>query len=131
MTERPGRPHEPDDPADLTVDAVDPVDPRFRLANERTLLAWLRTTLGLLAGSVAVASPVSDLSETTRVGLGILLVCSAAVTMAIGWQRYRAVDDALTTGGPLPESGSVRWVGLAVAITIVAVAISILAETLI
>ncbi len=29
-------------------------DPRFTLANERTFLAWIRTSLALLAGGVAV-----------------------------------------------------------------------------
>jgi putative membrane protein len=29
-------------------------DPRFTLANERTFLAWIRTSLALLAGGIAV-----------------------------------------------------------------------------
>ncbi|WP_143342795.1 YidH family protein, partial [Crossiella equi] len=29
-------------------------DPRFTLANERTFLAWIRTSLGLMAAGVAV-----------------------------------------------------------------------------
>ncbi|MBU1607433.1 MAG: DUF202 domain-containing protein, partial [Alphaproteobacteria bacterium] len=29
-------------------------DPRFTLANERTFLAWIRTSLAVLAGGVAV-----------------------------------------------------------------------------
>jgi putative membrane protein len=107
-----------------------PVDPRFRLANERTLLAWLRTTLGLMAGAVAVASPVSRLPQTTRAVLGLLLVSSAAVTALVGWLRYRSVEAALFTGSPMPDSRSVRWVGGAVAVTLVAVAVAIVVETL-
>ncbi|MBI0382449.1 DUF202 domain-containing protein [Streptomyces albiflaviniger] len=51
-------------------------DYRFSLANERTLLAWVRTGLALLAGSVAVA----QLSPTTsRGGFGTLLGLLLAV----------------------------------------------------
>jgi putative membrane protein len=108
----------------------DRVDPRYQLANERTLLAWLRTTLGLLAGAVASASPVTRLSDGVRFGLGLLLVAAAAVTASIGWHRYRAVDLAMSAGTELPDSRSVRWVGVAVGATIVAVAIAVIAETL-
>lgn len=34
----------------------DEAGPRFSMANERTLLAWVRTSLGVLAGSVALLS---------------------------------------------------------------------------
>jgi putative membrane protein len=111
--------------------ATTAVDPRFQLANERTLLAWLRTTLGLLAGAVASASPVTELSKTTRAALGLLLVTAAAVTAFVGWRRYRAVEAALTSDTPMPDSRSVRWVGAAVAVTVVAVAFAIITETLV
>ena len=37
-------------------------DYRFTLANERTFLAWIRTSLALLAGGVAVIKLVPDFS---------------------------------------------------------------------
>ena len=106
------------------------VDPRYQLANERTLLAWLRTTLGLLAGAVATASPVIDLPKPTRAVLGLLLLGAASVTAFVGWRRYQAVDAAMTSGQPLPDGRSVRWVGAAVAASVVAVGVAIIAETL-
>ncbi len=36
-------------------------DPRFSLANERTFLAWIRTSLALLAGAVAVDAFIGPL----------------------------------------------------------------------
>ena len=68
------------------------VDPRFQLANERTLLAWLRTTLGLLAGAVATASPVIDLPKPTRAVLGLLLL-------------WRGGRDGVRRVAPLPGGG--------------------------
>ena len=38
----------------------DEPDPRFTLANERTFLAWVRTSLGLVAGSVALETFAGD-----------------------------------------------------------------------
>ena len=42
------------------VDPGDHPDYRFTLANERTLLAWLRTGLAVVAGGVAVATYAPD-----------------------------------------------------------------------
>lgn len=35
-------------------------DPRFTLANERTFLAWIRTSFALIAGSIALKSELFD-----------------------------------------------------------------------
>ena len=40
-------------------------DPRFSFANERTFLAWIRTSLGFLAAGVAIAA-VSGFSDQLR-----------------------------------------------------------------
>lgn len=50
------------DPMGVYDDGDEP-DPRFTLANERTFLAWVRTTLAMLAGAVALHSlefPTTD-----------------------------------------------------------------------
>ena len=46
------------------------IDIRFLLANERTLLAWIRTALTLIAGGVAVAFISTDSKYGTIAGMG-------------------------------------------------------------
>ncbi|MQA17766.1 MAG: DUF202 domain-containing protein [Pseudonocardiaceae bacterium] len=65
-------------------------DYRFTLANERTLLAWLRTALGLVAGAVALAGLLPEFGpQPVRIGLAVVLLALAllavaAVLLAVG-----------------------------------------------
>ncbi|HEX2247025.1 MAG TPA: DUF202 domain-containing protein, partial [Arthrobacter sp.] len=55
-------------------------DPRFTLANERTFLAWIRTSLALLAGGIAVEAFTTALFITeVRKTVAILLLVLAMV----------------------------------------------------
>jgi putative membrane protein len=82
-------------------DRLDP-DARFLLANERTLLAWLRTSLTLQAGGVGLLHFAPSVDLNGVVGLALLLV--GAVTGLIGFSRYRAADRAIRRGA-LPAHG--------------------------
>ncbi|HEY5846809.1 MAG TPA: DUF202 domain-containing protein, partial [Microlunatus sp.] len=53
-------------------------DARFSLANERTFLAWIRTSLGFLAGGAgiaAVSTIVGRFSLELKLASLLLLVC--------------------------------------------------------
>jgi putative membrane protein len=78
------------------------VDVRFLLANERTLLAWLRTALTLVAGGVALAQFVGDRTAPPAVGVGLLVLGS--VCGVTGYVRYRAAGRAIRAGR-LPAPG--------------------------
>lgn len=78
------------------------VDVRFLLANERTLLAWLRTALALLAGGVALAQFAGERTALSAVGVGLLVLGS--ICGVIGYVRYRAAGRAIRAGR-LPASG--------------------------
>nr|BFE59411.1 hypothetical protein GCM10020063_039370 [Dactylosporangium thailandense] len=93
-------------------------DYRFTLANERTVLAWLRTSLALMAAGVAVVQFVPLLGrpavrEATGLGFTVLSVVVAIAAVL----RWRTVQRAMRRGRPLPGSAAV-WVvaaGLAAA----------------
>ncbi|WP_040810927.1 YidH family protein [Nocardia concava] len=81
------------------------LDYRFTLANERTFLAWIRTSLGLLAGGVAVHTLV----ERFRIhGLRVAIAMSAivlAVILAVGaYTQWRKVEQAMWAGKKLPRN---------------------------
>jgi putative membrane protein len=97
------------------------VDTRFLLANERTLLAWIRTALTMQAGGVALAHFVSDsaLGFTT----GITAVILGAVMAVVGYRRFRAADKAIRAGRlPHLDKGPAFEVAI---IVIIAVALAL------
>ena len=78
------------------------VDPRYSLANDRTFLAWIRTSLGLLAASaglVAIDLPWPTVAER---GLAVLLAAAAAASALIAWDRWQKVEAAILDGRPVP-----------------------------
>lgn len=78
-------------------------DPRATLANERTFLAWLRTSLALLAGGVAVeAFAVEAFDETWRKAVAVLLLALGMMVSAGAFVRWLGVERALRHRAPLP-----------------------------
>ncbi len=81
-------------------------DPRFTFANERTFLAWIRTSLGFLAAGVAVAAVarlVGPLALETRIGSIVLIVCGLVCGVA-AFRRWMINERAMRLGEPLPSS---------------------------
>ena len=96
-------------------------DVRFSLANERTLLAYQRTAIGLIGAAVAVAHFLDD-SALASLLAGLLLVCGGFAAVG-GYQRYRLADKAIREGRPIGPSRSavVLSVGLMAAVVVAAV----------
>lgn len=80
-------------------------DYRFTLANERTFLAWIRTALALLAGSVAIVQLVPEFGFPAgrKLIAAILAVISVAV-VAGSALRWRAAQAAMRRDAPLPST---------------------------
>jgi putative membrane protein len=93
------------------------------LANERTLLAWVRTTLALDAaglGVVRFAPPLGIPGGRELVG-GVLILLGAATAWS-GYRRFLATDRAMRSGDPLPAHAAPR----VLAATLAAISLAIL-----
>ncbi|MBE4719329.1 YidH family protein [Pseudarthrobacter sp. AB1] len=88
-------------------------DPRFTLANERTFLAWIRTSLAFLAGGIAIEAfaneiflgPIREGLSTLMLVLGMFISAGAAV-------RWLSVERSMRHKAPLPLPLIVPVLGL-------------------
>ena len=107
------------EPADVDVDA------RFLLANERTLLAWVRTALTLLAAGVALAQLGHETSGRTVLATAVIVLGVCAATA--GALRYRAADRAIRRAA-LPPPG---WAPLAMAVSVAVIGVLVIVVVLV
>jgi putative membrane protein len=79
-------------------------DYRFTLANERTLLAWVRTAFGLAALGIPLAGGIQGVTLPgwhREIGLAALAL---SVTIApIAYRRWRRAQEAMRLGICLPR----------------------------
>ena len=79
-------------------------DYRFSLANERTLLAWVRTALALMAGGVAVRAVDLTVGEGLQTAMSVWLVVLGMVLAVGSWLRWARAERAMRRREPLPSS---------------------------
>lgn len=94
-------------------------DYRFTLANERTFLAWVRTSLALMAAGVAVVQFVPGLSEIRHL-LGFVLIALGGVVATVAYRHWERNERAMRLGERLPHSSVPRLVAAALALVAVA-----------
>ena len=112
-------------PQDVFDDGQEP-DARLSLANERTFLAWVRTSLALLAGAIAVHTPALDLDEWVKVTASLCLLAAAGLAVGQSWVRWRATERAIRTGEPLPGFGGPVMLASVLGVLIAGVAIGVI-----
>ena len=95
------------------------LDPRFSLANERTFLAWIRTTLALLAGSAAVHALDLSVSDAIERSASALLAFAGLACATHAWIGWAKTESALRNGRPLPSNG----IGLLIVVVVAAVSV--------
>ncbi|RJL32682.1 YidH family protein [Bailinhaonella thermotolerans] len=101
----------------LLSEGTDP-DPRFTLANERTFLAWIRTSLALIAGGVAVEALAEHaFGGVLRHIVAIVLTGAGAVLAASAFHRWLRTERALRRARSLPPPSAAPLLGYGVAVT--------------
>ncbi|WP_424184627.1 YidH family protein [Actinokineospora sp. G85] len=102
----------------LRVTEGEEPDYRFSLANERTFLSWVRTSLALLAGGVAVSQYVPQAPVWLRLSISLVLVVLGATLAVLSHRRWRSTELAMRLGRPLPPTTQLPL--LTVGLTVVA-----------
>ena len=97
--------------------AGDEPDARFSLANERTFLAWIRTSLALSAAGVALEAIDLPVTPGLRDASALLLVSLGVLAPVLAWLRWAALERGIRLARPLPAPllGPVLAVGITVA----------------
>ncbi len=100
-------------------------DPRFSFANERTFLAWLRTSLALVAGAVALDAFEVPTDGSLRLALVVLLLVLGMLCAVSSFVRWARAERAMRLGEPLPSAplSAMLSVGLVVATTLLLFAV--------
>lgn len=92
-------------PARVYAEGEEP-DYRFSLANERTFLAWLRTSLALIAAGVAVDVVDLGVSQTLVNILASALLALGVISPILAWWRWADAERAMRRHEALPALGA-------------------------
>lgn len=79
-------------------------DPRFSLANERTFLAWCRTSLAVISLAVALDNITIAMNGVVRVIITAMLLLMGCILPVLAWRDWAACEKAMRLGKPLPGS---------------------------
>ena len=96
-----------------SVSAGEDLDPRWSLANERTLLAYMRTALSVLVAGLAIAGTHTVTHAPVWLSaLGLPLIALGAIVALSAKRRFFAIHRAMSAGEPLsvpPLASTLPW----------------------
>jgi putative membrane protein len=102
-------------------------DARFTLANERTLHAYQRSAIGLMAAAIAVAHFFGD--DAMVLILALAMLGTGAFAAVGGYARYRQVDAALRKGRTISSGSAAHLVSLAVLLCLLLAGFYVVTQT--
>jgi putative membrane protein len=95
---------------------LQPIDPRVALANERTLLSWMRCALALVAAGTTAGTVVDIKPTWLHAAVAIVPIALGLAAALLGYARWQRVDTAVRTGVELPAEHELRTVSFAIAL---------------
>jgi len=75
---------------------------QLSLANERTFLAWIRTSLALVVTGVALEAFEVPMPPSLRLASASIFIVLGLAAAAQAWIGWRVTDAAIRGGRPLP-----------------------------
>ncbi|WP_111467037.1 YidH family protein [Microbacterium suaedae] len=98
-------------------------DPRFSLANERTFLAWLRTSLAMYAAAFALEALELPASAGWRLAAAAVFLVLGTVGSVQAWIGWTRTETSLRRNEPLPglAVGGLVVVGVIVAVVLIVI----------
>jgi len=105
-------------------------DYRFSLANERTFLAWIRTSLALLLGSIALEQFATVINpEWVKTALCLFLSAVGSAMALIAYFRWRENEIAMRLEQALPYTRLIMFISFSFfLISVLVVLVSVLAK---
>ena len=94
----------------------EPIDPRISLANERTLLSWMRCALALIAAGTTAGTVVTIHPKWLHALVALVPIALGLASALLGFVRWQRVDTAVRTGAEIPANNELRSVSYAVAL---------------
>jgi putative membrane protein len=103
------------------------------LANERTFLAWIRTSIAMMGFGFVIVKfalfirqitfALAEKAVVTQKGysavIGVIMVAVGAIIAAMAFMRYRNIEKQLSTNSYFPS----QWLSVLVTLTIIIVSI--------
>ncbi|QEW02277.1 YidH family protein [Microbacterium lushaniae] len=104
----------------------DEPDARFTLANERTFLAWIRTSLAFIAAGIALELLGAELHAALRLAASLILILVGTATPPLAWFGWAKTERALRRREPLPATPMAAVLALAATVAGVLLVLAIL-----
>jgi putative membrane protein len=94
----------------------EPIDPRISLANERTLLSWMRCALALVAAGTTAGTVADITPQWLHAAVALIPITLGLAAALLGYTRWQRVDTAVRTGAEVPANNELRTVSYAIAL---------------
>ena len=98
-------------------------DARFTLANERTFLAWIRTSLALVAAGLAVEQLLEFGTHADRLIVALPLMGLGAAAALSSYHHWEQTERAIRLGQALPYSRLPRVLAYGIGLLTIAAAV--------